>query len=57
MDYIELAVPELLRMPHPELPTLVYEHLKLALEGRHSGLATLALGIRRLETGASRTRL
>jgi len=51
VDYIELAVPELLRMPHPELPTLVYEHLKLALEGRHSGLATFALGIRRLETG------
>ena len=52
-------------MPDPELPTSVadslrraaeivhqvFRQLKLALEDRHSGLATLALWIRRLETG------
>ena len=38
-------------MPHPELPTLVYEHVKLALESRHRGFATFALGIERPRTG------
>ena len=52
-------------MPDPELPTSVadslrraaeivyqvFRQLKLALEDRHSGLATLALGIMRLEMG------